>query len=181
MIGLVTWTTYGTWLAGPARGWIDPGRVLREADLSRLPVPDEEASSQRRRSLKWPPATLGAEQKRLIIMDLHRIAELRRFELHAIAAEETCVRVLLGCDEDRDMQRMVQLIKGALSRMLTVATGDEPASSTGGEALIHHKWWPRQYSFLRIEDEETRQALIELLRDSAGTGATVWTSRNGTV
>ena len=55
MIGLLTWTTYGTWLSGPARGWIDLGR---SAQADALPEPDEVISQQRRRSLN-----IGAKRR----------------------------------------------------------------------------------------------------------------------
>ncbi|UCD73802.1 MAG: transposase [Phycisphaerales bacterium] len=179
MIGLLTWTTWGTWLGEPARGWIDRGGVLRGDDPGALPGPDEEASRKRRRGLKWPAAMLTADQRRLIIKDLRRIAELRRFELMGLAATENCVRVLLACDDDRDIERLVQLIKGALSRMLTVAAGDAPASSPGGGSLVHHKWWPRHYSFLRVGDQPAQKAIVETLRTGADAGATVWIAGSG--
>ena len=49
MIGLLTWPAYGTWLAGAARGWVDPGSVQKDATL---PEPEEALSALRRRSLK---------------------------------------------------------------------------------------------------------------------------------
>jgi REP element-mobilizing transposase RayT len=170
MIGLLTWPAYGTWLAGPARGWVDPGSVQKDAAL---PEPDEASSERRRRSLKWPAVRLDAARRRVIIDDLPRIAALRRFRpLIAVAAVDH-VHLLLAVDEGRDIPRLVQLIKGALSRALTVAAGDRPAISTAGRGLLHHKWWTRQYSFRLVEDDQVVEAMGVVLTEHAAVGATV--------
>jgi len=43
---LLTMTTYGTWLRGDRRGWVDHGRVL---------PPDPELQGADRRRMKHPP------------------------------------------------------------------------------------------------------------------------------
>ncbi|MDY7110395.1 MAG: transposase [Planctomycetota bacterium] len=170
MIGLLTWPAYGTWLPGPARGWVDPGS--RQQDTT-PPEPDEALSAHRRRALKWPPVRLDDHHRRVILDDLGRIAEVRRFRpLLAVAAVDH-VHLLLEVEEGRDIPRLVQLIKGALSRVLTVATGDKPAISTAGRGLLHHKWWTRQYSFRLVEDDQILQALRRALMEHEARGAAV--------
>ena len=154
-IGLLTWTAYGTWLPGPARGWIDAGSVQRDEPL---PEPDPVISQQRRRSLKWPPAHLQERQRDAIIDELPRIARLRDFEPRIMVAASDHAHLLLATQRV-DIPRLVQLIKGALSRRLTILAGDAAALSTSGGRLAHHKWWARQYSFRRIEREEHVQAV----------------------
>jgi REP element-mobilizing transposase RayT len=136
------------------------------------PLPLEAA--RRRGRLKWPRVRLDADQRDLIISDLARIASLRHFELHAIVAAEDHIHVLLSCDADRDIPRLAQLVKGSLSRTLTVAAGDEPARSTRGEALPYHKWWTRQYSFVALRDRESRERLLEQLTAHNSGHARVW-------
>jgi REP element-mobilizing transposase RayT len=140
--GLLTWPAYGTWLPGPARGWVDPGSVLRDEPL---PEPDHVESIRRRGGLKWPPVTLDAPQRTALIEEMPRIAELRSFDAQAMAVAEDHVHLLLQTQRE-DIPRLVQLTKGALSRRLTVLAGDHPASGASGEELRHHKWWARQYS-----------------------------------
>jgi REP element-mobilizing transposase RayT len=91
-----------------------------------------------------------------------------------VAAAPDHVHVLLSCEPDREVPRLVQLIKGALSRALTVSAGDKPAMSTGGRALIHHKWWTRQYSFRWISDRPTLDRVVRAIKAHEATGGTVW-------
>jgi REP element-mobilizing transposase RayT len=165
MVGLLTWPAYGTWFARPDRGWID-----RDGDgAETLPEPTRSHARSRQR-LKWPPVMLNVRQQAVVIGDLIRVAGLRNFDLLAAAAAPDHVHALLDCAPDRDVPRLVQLIKGATSRALTVDAGDEPACSTRGTALVHHKWWTRQYSFRWIDDPAARRRVLEAL----WTHATVW-------
>ena len=169
MLGLLTWPAYGTWFARPDRGWID----RQEGAAKAVPEPTRSHAHGRQR-LKWPPVRLDERQQVVVTGDLARVAPLRHFELHLVAAAPDHVHVLLSCEPDRDVPRMVQLIKGALSRALTVAAGDETAKSTRGRELVHHKWWTRQYSFRWIEDGPTLQRVVQALRAHADENATVW-------
>ena len=169
MLGLLTWPAYGTWFARPDRGWVD----REEGAATAVPEPKRSHAHGRQR-LKWPPVRLDERQQAVVIGDLARVASLRHFEPYLVAAAPDHVHVLLSCAPDRDVPRMVQLIKGALSRALTVAAGDETAKSTRGRELVHHKWWTRQYSFRRIEDGPTLQRVVQALRAHADENTTVW-------
>ena len=171
MHGLLTWPAYGSWFPRLRRGWIDRHH---RGGLDALPEPTR-GSTDRRQRLKWPAVTLSPSQQAVVIGDLIRIASLRDFDLRAVAAAADHVHVLLDCAPDRDVPRLVQLVKGALSRALTVAAGDEPATSTGGGTLIHHKWWTRQYSFRWIGESGQKQRVLEALWAHGAEGAGVWT------
>ena len=152
MVSLLTFAVYGTWLAGPARGRIDRTRSLN------LPEPDGVLSARRRRGLKWPAVSLDRRRRAVLLADLHRIAALRRFDLLAAVVAADHVHVLLAVDPREapaDPARLIGLIKGALSRRLSVGEGDPPPRSATGETLAHHKWWSRQYALLPIEDQAT--------------------------
>ncbi len=155
MVTLLTFAVYGTWLAGPARG-----RFERTPSLS-LPEPDGAVSARRRRGLKWPPVSLDHRRRAVVLADLHRIAALRRFDLLAAVVAADHVHVLLsdepgeGTQDPARLIGLIQLIKGALSRRLSVGEGDPPPRSATGEKLAHHKWWSRQYALLPIEDQAT--------------------------
>ncbi len=155
MVSLLTFAVYGTWLAGPARG-----RIERTQSLD-LPEPDGALSARRRRGLKWPAVSLDHRRRAVVLADLHRIAALRGFALLAAVVAADHVHVLLAVDPRKGTQDaarligLVQLIKGALSRRLSVGEGDPPPRSATGETLAHHKWWSRQYALLPIEDQAT--------------------------
>jgi REP element-mobilizing transposase RayT len=178
MIALLTWTVYGTWLPGPARGWVDaPTRGERPAvgveARGLVPEPDPAISALRGGSLKWPAVRLTPMQQRHIVEDLRRVAHLRHFTPRLAVIAEDHVHVLLEVDDARYTPRLVQLIKGALSRKLTVMAGDEAATATTGATLPHHKWWTRQYAFQAVRDSEELVAIESLLRAHASAGALI--------
>ncbi|MCH8343126.1 MAG: transposase [Planctomycetes bacterium] len=162
MVGLLTWPTYGTRFPGHGRGWIDRNR---QQPARSIPEPVWTVPTQQPDPMKWLTVRLNDDQRRLIVDDLSRIASLRRFKLHVVVVAENHVHVLLSCEPGRDIPRLVQLIKGSLSRALSVAAGDNPAVSARGEALGHHKWWARQYSFLNIGDRASLDRVLEQLMD----------------
>ncbi|MEE9212815.1 MAG: transposase [Phycisphaeraceae bacterium] len=129
--------------------------------------------------MKWLTVRLNDVQRRLIVDDLSRIASLRRFELHVVVAAEDHVHVLLSCQPGRDIPRLVQLIKGSLSRALSVAAGDNPAISAQGEVLGHHKWWVRQYSFLNVGDRASLDRIIQQLMDHQTDPTTLCSAPHG--
>ena len=150
MIGLLTWPTYGTWFAGRGRGWVD---ATARGPLRRLPEPRRRGRPSRQR---WPTVGLDADQRAVVIEDLKRVAALREFELLLAVAAEDHVHVLLGCAADRDIHRLVQLVKGSLSRTLSVAgRAPQPPPS-----LPHMKWWSRQYSFRTIADRASLECAL---------------------
>ncbi len=152
MVGLLTWPTYGTWFPGRGRGRIDP---QPDQPVRGVPEPVPIDAARQPRDAPWPPVRLDDHQRRAVAKDLTRIAELRDFKLHLVVVAEDHVHVLLSGEPQGDIPRLVQLIKGALSRKLTVVAGDTPPRSSSGRALPHHKWWTRQYAFLTIDNRAT--------------------------
>ncbi len=172
MFGLLTWPCYGTWLAGPGRGCVDPGRALLDEPP---PEPDERVSLSRRQSLKWPAVELAAPEQRIIMVDLLRIAEIRRFEVLVAVAAIDHVHILFRVADDRDIARLVQLTKGALSRALAVGSSDTPSVSAkpSAKTLPFRKWWTRQYSFRSTRDNVVAAVMRRRLADHEATDALV--------
>ncbi len=152
MVGLLTWPTYGTWFPGQGRGRIDlePDQLVRS-----VPEPAPIDAAHQPRDAPWPPVRLDDHQRRAVAQDLMRIAELREFKLPLVIVAEDPVHVRFSGEYHDDIPRLVQLIKGALSRKLTVVAGDAPPRSSSGRALPHNKWWTRQYAFLTVDNRAT--------------------------
>src|SRR4051794_6620480 len=75
---LLTWTTYGTWLPGDARGWVDG----RTHELH--PSPDPERERQGRERMREEAITLTPDQRNLVTTTIHDHCRIRRWELHAV-------------------------------------------------------------------------------------------------
>ncbi len=162
MVGLLTFTTYGTRLGHRGRGRIAPA-----GDDAALPEPSPAPAAGPAATSRWPAVRLAASQQEAVLKDLERIAGLRSFTVHMAVAGADHVHVLLACEDGRDVPRLVQLLKGALARALSVSSGEPPPRSDRGEVLPHLKWWARQYSFLVLPDARSVACAVAQLRDHA--------------
>lgn len=143
---ILSFPAFGTWLAGPSRG----RTVTVDSIDFDLPEPDRNATAKRRASLKWPAIVLSREQQEIVREDIERVASIRGFERHCTIVTRDHVHLLFSCDKDTPVGRLVQFIKGAPARALTLAAGDDTARTTDGAPLPHHKWWGRQYLLQRL-------------------------------
>lgn len=174
MIALLTWPAFGSWLPGPARG-----RVEREPHRGPPPAPfrpvepDAVLSASRRSSLKWPAVRLDRRQGEVIVADLARIASIRDFAPRLVVVAADHVHLLLEVGEERDVDRLVHDVKGALSRALTVDAGDRAALDADGAPLPHHKWWARQHALQVLCGDAEVAAAERALREHEGEGAMV--------
>src|SRR5690242_8249973 len=77
----LTWTTYGTWLPGDERGWVErPGQF-------RSPNPGLEAAA--RSLLKEAPCVLNHEQRRLVEQTIAKHCAIRGWHLHVVNCRTT--------------------------------------------------------------------------------------------
>lgn len=154
VLGLLTFAVYGAALPGGRGG----AGVARAGD----DLPEPRRWAEAGPPPTWPAVRLDPAQQEVILRDLPRIARLRGFRLHAALVDTDHVHVLLSCDGD-DLPRLVQLVKGALARALTVAAGDRPAVTASGRPLPHHKWWARQHAFQPIADGGAMRRVLDRL------------------
>lgn len=163
---LITWPTYGNWFAGRGRGGfaIDPSTV---GDALAEPTLCGEAVGQQ--PSRWPAVQLDADQRRVVLDDLQRVADLRAFTIDTVVVGPTFVQVLIDAADSRDVGRLVQLSKGATARALTVAAGDQLPVDANGAPLPHHKWWSRQYAHMPVTDGPQRRDIVALLTRRAAT------------
>jgi hypothetical protein len=133
----LTWTTYGTWLPGDARGFV--GHVWNE-DGPRVkhnePGTSYDANlpglyDASRQLTRGDPIYLTAPQAQVVLADLHSSADYRHWELAAAAVMAKHVHVVVGVPGDPDPSRLLQVFKSYGSRRLNQQFG-VPASKT---------WW----------------------------------------
>src|SRR5688572_13990414 len=82
----LTWTTYGTWLPGDARGWVPDGG----GDI-RPPDPEREVAARRR--MTEPPVKLSQDQRRIVCETIAEHCRVRSWCLHAVNARTNHVHV----------------------------------------------------------------------------------------
>lgn len=167
---ILSFSAFGTWLCGPVRG-----RVVGEENTDfTLPEPDEALSRRRRRSLKWPEIRLDEAQRGIVLNDLIRVASIRAFNLRAALIAYDHAHVFFSCATETNCTRLVQFIKGATARALSVAGGGETVLTASLAPLPHHKWWTRQYVLQRFSGPEAVDRAVELFHTHSANRATVW-------
>jgi len=83
----LTWTTYGTWLAGDERGWVAKPGVFR------LPNPKLEQAAQR--LMTEPELILDDKQRRIVEKTVADHCRIRNWHLHAVNARTKHIHVVV--------------------------------------------------------------------------------------
>jgi REP element-mobilizing transposase RayT len=129
---LLTWTTYGTWLPGDARGWVEGGTPgIQEPDGARL------AAAQG--DLTKAPVTLDEAQRAIVAATIEAHCAIRQWRLHAVNIRSNHVHVVVTADAAPET--VMNQLKAWCSRRL----------NEQGEPRKH--WWTRHGSTKWINGE----------------------------
>ena len=85
------WTTYGTWLPGDARGWIQSGTWS-------VQPPDPEREQATRERMTETAVLLNPEQREAVTQMIGDHCRIRAWLLHAVNVRSNHVHVVLTCD-----------------------------------------------------------------------------------
>jgi len=158
---LLTWTTYGTWLPGDARGFVSrvkdgPGARV-EHDVLHTPydahMPGLKHSAET--MLKSPPVLLKRPQADALLEQFQETARVRRWNLIATAIMVSHVHLFTGVSGDPDPEMLLRDFKSYGSRALN-GRWPKPASGT---------WWTESGSKRKKEDEAAIRTAIAYVRD----------------
>ena len=179
----LTWTTYGSWLPGDERGWVDkPGQF-------RAPDPRQESAALLR--MTDGELTLDSQQRTVVEATVAEHCRIRGWQLHIAACRRQHVHVVLtavDCDPDdvldqlkawctrrlKELQR-AQLrpetpakassalepeapAKEKLKPESQVKERSDPPPST--EPGIREKWWTQRGSRRRLYTEDSVAAAV---------------------
>jgi REP element-mobilizing transposase RayT len=157
---LLTWTTYGTWLPGDARGFVSavgdgPGPEVRH-DVPGTPYDTDDARVRQRALglLVGQPVWLTAEQARVVADQFQETARFRRWLLVACAVMANHVHLVVGVAADPDPAKLIHDFKSYATRALKAA-GHMPR---GG------RWWTESGSRRKLPDERAVCAAVEYVR-----------------
>jgi hypothetical protein len=84
------WTTYGTWLPGDARGWV-------EAGVPGVQPPDPGREDRARELMAESAVVLSPEQRRIVTQTIQDHARVRGWVLHAVNVRSNRVHVVVTC------------------------------------------------------------------------------------
>ena len=110
----IVWTTYGTWLPGDWRGWVNKG-------TSGVLPPNPALEAWSRENMAEPPVLLSPEQRKLVEQTIIDHCRIRGWTLHAVNARTNHVHVVVTADCGSDTVR--DQFKAWCSRKLSDAAG----------------------------------------------------------
>ena len=140
----LTWTTYGTWLPGDERGWVQKSNGFQ--------VPDPTLKSSVQSRLTEAPCFLSSEQRQLVEQTIHAHCLYRGWSLHAVTCRTNHVHVVVTAMEHAPKVVRDQFKAWGTRRL------KEHARERG--ATPRTKWWTEGGSQRFIGDEESLEAVI---------------------
>jgi REP element-mobilizing transposase RayT len=110
----ITWTTYGTWLPGDTRGWVESG-------VYGIQEPDPVREQQAREAMAESAVVLTSEQRAIVDATIRRHCEIRGWEIHALNVRTNHVHLVITGNRSAD--EMMNQLKGWCSRRLSDQAG----------------------------------------------------------
>lgn len=136
---LLTWTTYGTWLPGDARGWVHHGEGGPHVPYR---APDAARQQRARSRMKGDPVRLNAARRQIVEASIRESYRLRGWPVHALTVRSNHVHLVVTAG-DRRPEFVMTHLKAWASRWLNERTaGPRPL-----------RWWTRHGSTRYINFE----------------------------
>jgi REP element-mobilizing transposase RayT len=143
---LLTWTTYGTWLPGDARGWTDKKKGKRERS------PRREADARRR--MTESRCLLSDDERNVVETTVADHCRKKRWELFAVNCRTNHVHVVVaGSFAPKKIRE--QLMAWCTRKLKEL---QEQAGRTPEE--IRENWWTELGSERFLNDEDALEAAI---------------------
>ncbi|MEQ8791205.1 MAG: hypothetical protein RIC55_33390 [Pirellulaceae bacterium] len=150
---LLTWSTYGTWLPGDRRGWIEFRHGWRLPD----PVRRLEAAAR----MSETACRLDRRQREIVEWQVSETCGFRGWKLHAVNCRSNHVHVVVAADRKPELVR-TQLKAWCTRRLMEFETNSGRGAAP---AKIRKKWWAERGSQRYINDEVSLEAAILYVRD----------------
>ena len=151
---LFTWTTYGTWLPGDARGFVsgirDPDgkrhihNLTGEPCLSNMPALQRYAKSR----MKGDRVLLNSSQARTLLAQFQETAKHRSLVLHAVAIMANHIHLVCSATDEHNASTLLKYFKSYGSRCLNTHHGER-------------RWWTVSGSVRRLPDTRGLENAIE--------------------
>lgn len=170
----LTWTTYGTWLPGDARGYVgnapdESGQVIRHNQVNTPPArPNPKLRKSVEQRLKGPPVFLHVTQADALLEQFQETTLHRHWTLGAVAIMATHLHVLIGVPGDPDPGKILGDLKSYGSRRLS-RDQKRPASGT---------WWTTGGSKRKLDNEQVIPGVVHYIRQQSHP-LLIWTRDDG--
>jgi REP element-mobilizing transposase RayT len=154
---LITWTTYGTWLPGDERGWVQRGAGLQKPDLNRK----REAAAQ----MTEHACVLDPKERGIVEETIAEHCRKRGWKLHAANCRTNHVHVVVSASASPEDVR--DQFKAWCTRRLKESerTRREASTISSPRLTLRSKWWTEKGSARMLWDDFSLQAAIKYVRE----------------
>jgi REP element-mobilizing transposase RayT len=142
----LTWCTYGTWLPGDQRGWVEYHQGWRLPD----PILELECSAR----MTDDACRLTKDQRKSVEDQIAETCQIRGWHLHAVNCRSNHIHVVVGALDARPRK-----VRGDLKAWATRRLAERSLSSRA-------KWWAERGSVRCIFDEDSLEAAIVYTTDA---------------
>lgn len=149
-----TWVTYGTWLPGDERGWVEYRRGWKPPD----PVRKLEAAARMTEGACW----LDPEQRAAVEEQVAETCRYRGWTLHAVNCRTNHVHVVVTAPG------LLRTIRSQLKAWCSRKLANLARSRQQPGAPRTH-WWAERGSQRYINDEVSLESAVRYVRDGQDT------------
>ena len=146
----ITWATYGTWLPGDARGWVEYHRGWQMPD----PIRELEAAAR----MTEDACRLDPEQRAAVHDQVAETCRFRGWALHAVNCRTNHLHVVVTAPQQPKIVR-TQLKAWCTRKLKGLARTRRP------DGAARENWWAERGSQRYVNDEESLEAAIRYVRD----------------
>ena len=153
----ITWTTYGTWLPGDARGWTNWHRGQRSHE-PRL-------ADWSRQKLLESPITLRDDQRLAVTDAITECCRRRNWTLRAVNCRSNhCHVVVTAVGYDGET------VRDQLKAWSTRRLRDKERESGVPESCLRRHWWTRKGGIRKLYSIEALEAAIHYTNEAQDSG-----------
>lgn len=141
----LTWPTYGTWLPGDERGWVEYRRGWKPPDAERKRLAEA--------LMTETACILDQQQRKLVEQTVAEHCRIRGWKLYAVNCRTNHLHVVVAAD--RDPNEVRRQLKAWCTRRLK-----ELQRQRAPETRVRENWWAERGSRRYINDEDSLEAAV---------------------
>ncbi len=139
----ITWTTYGTWLPGDQRGWVDK----HEFGIKTGNVVKEKAAQKR---MNETAITLNTDKRMVAENAIKEACNYKGWKIHALNIRTNHIHIVIS-GYLTEPSEILRVLKAYSTRTLNMTY----------KTLIRKHWWTKKGSIRHLTDKKTVNAAIE--------------------
>ena len=154
----LTWATYGTWLPGDERGWIEYRHGWQ------LPSPARKLEAEARQT--EDACILDSDQRKLVEKTIEDHCRIRGWELRAVNCRTNHLHVVVSANRHPDTIR--EQFKAWCTRRLKELERKRlgVVAESNDEHPVREHWWAERGSKRYINDEQSLEAAIQYVKEA---------------